>query len=138
MHLRCRTVELNTKDPLKIRFKKFAKLTGYTQACNSQTNFEYELHAMTRNGNESKSTENWFKKTCEITSSKLIFGRFQPFGTTVCRVSRLLQHFAALPCMYANTRLRQVVIKSEKKPFGNSNQLKCIQHLKRLERMQNQ
>ena len=51
---------------------------------------------------------------------------------------RLLRHFAALPCMYANTRRRQVAIKSEKKPFGNSNQLKCIQHLKRLERMQNQ
>ena len=50
---------------------------------------------------------------------------------------RLLRHFAALPCMYANTRRRQVAIKSEKKPFGNSNQLKCIQHLKRLG-MQNQ
>ena len=137
MQLRCRTVGLISKDPPKMRFKKFAKLTGYTQACNSLTIFEYESHAMTRNGNENKSTENWFKKTCEISSRKLIFGGFQPFGITVCRVSRLLRHFAALPCMYANTRRRQVAIKSEKKPFGNSNQLKCIQHLKRLG-MQNQ
>ena len=32
-----------------MRFKKFVKLTGYTYACNTLTNFEYEVHAMTGN-----------------------------------------------------------------------------------------
>ena len=34
-----------------MRFKKFVKLTGYTYACNSLTNFEYEAHPMIGNGN---------------------------------------------------------------------------------------
>ena len=32
-------------------FKKIVKLTDHTSACNSLTNFEYEPHAMTGNGN---------------------------------------------------------------------------------------
>ena len=35
-----------------MRFKKFVKLTGYTYACNTLTNFEYEVHAMTGNVNQ--------------------------------------------------------------------------------------
>ena len=35
----------------KNEIQKFVKLTGYTYACNSLTNFEYEGHAMTGNGN---------------------------------------------------------------------------------------
>ena len=31
--------------------KKIVKLTDHTSACNSLTNFEYEPHAMTGNGN---------------------------------------------------------------------------------------
>ena len=46
------TVGPNNKNPPKIRFIKFVKLTGYTYACNSLTNFESEVHAMTRNGNQ--------------------------------------------------------------------------------------
>ncbi len=42
---------LNSQNPPKIRIKKFLKLTGYTYACNSLTNIEYEAHAKTENGN---------------------------------------------------------------------------------------
>jgi len=37
----------------KNRIQKFMKLTGHTYyACNSLTNFQYEVHAMTGNGNQ--------------------------------------------------------------------------------------
>ena len=40
------------KNPPNIRIeKKIVKLTNYTSACNSWTNFEYDPHAMTGNGN---------------------------------------------------------------------------------------
>ena len=40
---RHRTIGPNSKNSPKIRFKKFVKLTGYTSACLSLTNFEYAL-----------------------------------------------------------------------------------------------
>ena len=46
------TVGPNVKNPPKMRLRKFVKLTGYTYACNSLTNFESEVHAMTGNGNQ--------------------------------------------------------------------------------------
>ena len=40
------------KNPPNIRFeKKIVKLTDHNSACNSLTNFEYDPHAMTGNGN---------------------------------------------------------------------------------------
>ena len=48
---RCRTVGPNCKNPPKMRFKNFVKLTGYTHSCNSLTNFEYEAHILNGNGN---------------------------------------------------------------------------------------
>ena len=36
----------------KNRIQKFVKLTGHTYAYNSLTNFQYEVHAMTGNGNQ--------------------------------------------------------------------------------------
>ena len=36
----------------KSNLKKLVKLPGYTCACNSLTNFEYEAHSMTGNGNQ--------------------------------------------------------------------------------------
>ena len=45
-----RTARPNCKNPPKMRFKKFVKLTDHTQACNDLTNFEYVVHAMTGNG----------------------------------------------------------------------------------------
>ena len=44
-----RTVGPNCKNPPKIRFKKFVKLTNHTCACNDLTNFECEAEA-TGNG----------------------------------------------------------------------------------------
>jgi hypothetical protein len=38
------------KIPPKIRFRKFVKLTDHTYAFKNLTSFEYEAHAMTRNG----------------------------------------------------------------------------------------
>ena len=35
------------KNPPKMRYIKFVKLTGYTSACNSLTNFDYKVHVMT-------------------------------------------------------------------------------------------
>ena len=62
-----------------MRSKKIVKLTGYTYDCNSLATFEYEVHALTGNGNQM----NLLEKNREITSSELIFGEFYPFGTTV-------------------------------------------------------
>ena len=42
----------SNKNPPKIGFIKFVKLTRYTYACNSLTNFKYEAHGMTGNGNQ--------------------------------------------------------------------------------------
>ena len=39
-----------TKNPPKMRFIKFVKLTGYTYACHDLTNFEYQMRTMTGNG----------------------------------------------------------------------------------------
>ena len=47
---RRRTVGPNWKNPPKMRFKKFVKLTDHTCACYDLTNFEFEVHAMTGNG----------------------------------------------------------------------------------------
>ena len=49
---RQRTVGPNSKNPPEIKFNKFMKLTGCTNACNGLINFEYEAHAMTRNKNK--------------------------------------------------------------------------------------
>ena len=69
-----------------MRLKQFVKLTGYTCAGNSLTNFEYEAHAMTGNGNHMNMyAKTYLLKTREITSSKLNFGGFYPFETTVLR-----------------------------------------------------
>ena len=34
-----------------MQFKKFVKLTSHTRSCNDLTNFEYQVRAMTGNGN---------------------------------------------------------------------------------------
>ena len=46
------------------------------------TTFEYEVLAVTRNGNQ-MNLLNLLVKIHEITLSKLIFGGFYPFGTTM-------------------------------------------------------
>jgi hypothetical protein len=43
---------VNSGQIAKITFEKFVKLTGHTYAYNSLTNFQYEVHAMTGNGNQ--------------------------------------------------------------------------------------
>jgi len=40
------------QNPAKNGIQKFVKLTGHTYACNSLTNFQYEVHAMTGNRNQ--------------------------------------------------------------------------------------
>ena len=45
-------VGLNSKNPPKMRYKKFVKLTGYTYAFNSLTHLEYEDRGMNGNGNQ--------------------------------------------------------------------------------------
>ena len=56
------------------------KLTGYTNAYNSLTNFEYEVNELTGNGNYVNLLLKLAgKKNREITSSQLIFGGFEPF-----------------------------------------------------------
>ena len=60
----------NVKNPTKIRFKKFVKLTDYTYACNSLTYFEYRTHPLIM-----EVDVNLLGKTREITSSELILWR---------------------------------------------------------------
>ena len=67
-----------------MKLKKVVKLTGYTYACNSMTNFEYEAHSMTGNGNKVNVL-----KLREITTSDLNFGGFELFGTTVSHTSKV-------------------------------------------------
>ena len=50
--LLCISNYANNKTPPKMKFKKVVKLTGYTYACNSLTNFDYEGNSMTGNGNQ--------------------------------------------------------------------------------------
>ena len=72
-----------TKNPPKTRFnKKIVKLTDHTCACKNLTNFECEAQA-TGNGSYVNLQKLAWK------NSWLIFGGFQPFGTTVslCTVS---------------------------------------------------
>ena len=45
------STSLNRKKPAKMQFKKFVKLTSHTCSCNDLTNFEYQVRAMTGNGN---------------------------------------------------------------------------------------
>ena len=58
------------------------KLTGYTNAYNSLTNFEFEVNELTGNGNYVNLLKLAGKKNREITSSQLFFGGFEPFETT--------------------------------------------------------
>ena len=69
----------NSKNPPKIKFEKFVKLTDLTCACNDLTNFECEAQA-TGNGSYMN-----LKKlpSREITWANLCFGGFSTFGTTV-------------------------------------------------------
>ena len=55
----------NNKKTPKFTIKKFVKLTDHTYSCNSFTNFENEVHAMTENRNLMKLA--W--KNCENTST---------------------------------------------------------------------
>ena len=59
-----------------MRLRKFVKLTGYTYACNSLTNFESEVRAKTGNGNQVNLLKLASGKIREITSSDLITGGF--------------------------------------------------------------
>ena len=66
----------------KIRFPKFVKLTDYTYAFNSLTNFKYVDQRKTGHGNHLNLLKlPW--KTRENTSSKFIFGGILLFGPTV-------------------------------------------------------
>jgi hypothetical protein len=47
-----RTVGPSEKNPPKIRFKKFGKLTGHKYACNSLTNLQYEAQAIAGYGSD--------------------------------------------------------------------------------------
>ena len=69
------TIEPNEKKPPKIRFIKFVKLTGYTYAYNSLTNYEYEGHAMTGNGNDLNLLISPYKIS-NTDASELISGEF--------------------------------------------------------------
>ena len=62
----------------KLYLKNSGKLTILTYAFSSLTDFN-EAHAIT------EILQMCLKKTCEITSCELIFGRFQKIGATVCR-----------------------------------------------------
>ena len=42
----------NNRIPPRSKFKKVVKSTGYTYACNSLTNFDYEGNSITGNGNQ--------------------------------------------------------------------------------------
>ena len=68
-----RTVGLNIKNPSKMRFKIFVKLTDHTCASNDLASFDSETEAIWK-------CRNLLGKTCEITLGELIFGGFQSFG----------------------------------------------------------
>ena len=79
-----RTIGLNSKNPPKLRFKKFVKLTGYL--CLQQFDKFWKWSAYNDlKRKSSKFAETCLEKNTEITSSELIYGEFYLFGTTVCR-----------------------------------------------------
>ena len=47
----------NNRKTSKNYIEQFVKFTGHTYACNSLTNFAYEVYAMTGNGNYAKSEQ---------------------------------------------------------------------------------
>ena len=74
------------------------KLTDRTCACNGLTNFECEAQA-TGNGSYVNLQKLAWKKL--VTMRELIFGGFQPFGTTVslCTVSNFELVFVHHKCV---------------------------------------
>ena len=70
-----RTVGRMKKTYQKLEFKKIGTLTDGTNASNILTNFKYEAFANTGNENDVSMLKFALKK-CEITSSKLIHGKF--------------------------------------------------------------
>ena len=58
-----------------MQFKKFVKLTSHTCSCNDLTNFEYQVRAMTGNGNFANLFEfaEEFWKSHQV---KIFFGGF--------------------------------------------------------------
>ena len=71
-----RTVGPIIKNPPKIRFKTFVKLTDHTCASNDLTNFKCKAQTMTGNGNFGIMLRLSSKKTRENTLVELIFGEF--------------------------------------------------------------
>ena len=56
--------------------KKFVNLTGHIPVCNSLTNFEYEVHTVTGNGNLFESAEIYFEKIVKIHQVNLFSAGF--------------------------------------------------------------
>ena len=56
-----RTFGTNCKNPPKITFEKFVKLSGHTCVCNTLTSFEYKVHK-NRKRKLCKAAENCFEK----------------------------------------------------------------------------
>ena len=88
-----RTVEPNVKNPPKMRFKKFVKLTGHTCAGNDLTSFEYEDHAKTGNGSY-EYADTGTKKLVKSLWGNLFLAGFQPFGTTLRQCAAYLEQNA--------------------------------------------
>ena len=82
-----------TKNAPRIRFKTFVKLTHHTGQ--STTNSQI-LSIKLLQSPETEIGVNLLGKSCEITSSELIFGGFRPFGTTV--TSSRASHSGASSC----------------------------------------
>ena len=84
-------VGIDSKNPPKFRFKKFVKLSDDNCSCNDLTNFEYQVRAMTGNGNCVKVTIVTAAHIFPINTGKLNGEMFENSNITTTKPSFQLQ-----------------------------------------------
>jgi hypothetical protein len=104
----CRTIGLNSKNPPKLRFKKFVKLTGEI-AYISLTTFENEACTMTGNKNQVNLLKLAWKRILKLHQVNLLMASFiylRPLcagrGSKVCNGRTLLS------CLYTLSYLPKI------------------------------
>ena len=74
--------------PAKNKIEKFVKLTDHSYACNSLTNFEYEAHTITGNGNQ--SAESCLEKLVKSHLVNLLLAGLNPLEPLCRQLSSLV------------------------------------------------
>ena len=96
----CRTIGLNSKNPPKLRFKKFVKLTGEI-AYISLTTFENEACTMTGNKNQVNLLKLAWKRILKLHQVNLLMASFIYLGPLFAgRGSKVCNGRTLLSCLY--------------------------------------